>query len=181
MARHLRKNIGIVEQDPFLFSMTVEDNIAYGVEKEVSVQELENAAKSAAIHESILDFPEGYKTLVGEKGVSLSGGQKQRIAIARALLKDPKILILDDSTSAVDSETEEKIQKALDELMKGRTTFIIAHRIQTLMKANKIIVLDKGKIVQTGTHEDLLKIDGFYKEVFDVQTKIENELIQMRE
>ena len=177
--RHfLRQNIGIVEQDPFLFSMTVAENISYGVDREVSQEEIEKAAKAAAVHESILRFPEQYQTLVGEKGVSLSGGQKQRIAIARALLKDPRILILDDSTSAVDAETEEHIQAALDELMKGRTTFIIAHRIQTLKKADKIIVLDEGRIVQMGCHDALLKEKGFYRDVFDLQTKIEEELAQ---
>lgn len=175
--RHfLRSRIGIVEQDPFLFSVTIRDNIAYGVDRDVTLPEIEAAAKAADIHEAILRFPEGYDTLVGEKGVSLSGGQKQRIAIARALLKDPRILILDDSTSAVDAETEGRIRKALETLMEGRTTFLIAHRIQTLKDADRILVLDKGRIVQTGTHEELAAVPGFYRDVYELQTRIEEEL-----
>jgi ATP-binding cassette subfamily B protein len=134
------------------------------------------AARAAAIHDSIMGFPEGYNTMVGEKGVTLSGGQKQRISIARTLLKDPQILILDDSTSAVDADTESKIKKVLNEVMKGRTTFIIAHRIQTLQQADRILVLDKGEIVQQGSHEELIRLEGFYKEVFTLQTQMENEL-----
>ena len=131
---------------------------------------------AAAIHENISSFPKGYDTLVGEKGVTLSGGQKQRIAIARTLLKDPAILILDDSTSAVDAETEESIRNALEELMKGRTTFIIAHRVQSLMTADQILVFKGGEIIQRGTHDELVAVDGFYSKVFDLQTKIEQEL-----
>ena len=173
---YLRENIGLVEQDPFLFSVSIKDNITYGIKREITEKEIEIAAKSAAIHSTIIDFSEGYNTIVGEKGTTLSGGQKQRIAIARALIKDPRILILDDSTSSVDSETEEKIRKALEKLMKGRTTFIIAHRIQSLMKADKILVFHQGEIIQEGTHTELVKKDGFYKKVFELQTKIESEL-----
>ena len=144
--------------------------------REVEQAEIEAVARYAAIHDHILRFPDGYDTLVGEKGVSLSGGQKQRLAIARALLKNPRLLILDDSTSAVDAETESQIQRALDKLMQGRTTFIIAHRVQTLMKADKILVLDRGCIVQLGTHAELVSVPGFYKDVFEMQTRLEDEL-----
>jgi len=157
-AKHaLRREIGIVEQEPFLFSRNIAENISYGVDRQVSQQEIEAAAQAAAIHNVIQTFPEGYKTMVGEKGVTLSGGQKQRIAIARTLLKDPRILILDDSTSSVDTETEMQIQSALDKLMQGRTTFVIAHRVQTVMKADKIVVLKDGRIAQMGTHSQLLE------------------------
>jgi len=143
-AKHfLRRQIGIVEQEAFLFSRTIRENIAYGVGRRVTDEEVEAAAKAAAVHDVILSFPEGYATLVGEKGVTLSGGQKQRVTIARTLLKDPRILIFDDAVSAVDTETEAHIHAALERLAKGRTTFIIAHRIQTVMQADKILVLDK--------------------------------------
>jgi ATP-binding cassette subfamily B protein len=173
---YLRKQIGIVEQEPFLFSRTIRENITYGVERDVSDDEVEVAAHAAALHDVIMGFPEGYNTLVGEKGVTLSGGQKQRVAIARTLLKDPKILIFDDSTSSVDMETEAEIRSALEELMKGRTTFIIAHRIQSLQNADQILVLENGKIIQQGSHADLIKQDDIYQRVFDLQTKIEIEL-----
>jgi ATP-binding cassette, subfamily B, bacterial len=174
--RYLRRQIGIVEQEPFLFSRSIRENITYGVGREVSQEEIEAAAKAAAVHEVILGFPNGYETLVGEKGVTLSGGQKQRVAIARTLLKDPRILILDDSTSSVDTETEAEIRGALETLMKNRTTFIIAHRIQSIMNADQIMVLDKGRIVQHGRHEDLVSQDGIYKQIFEIQTRIEAEL-----
>ncbi len=175
----LRAQIGIVEQEPFLFSRTIGENISYGVGREVTDEEVEAAAKAAAIHDSILSFPEGYNTLVGEKGITLSGGQKQRVAIARALLRDPRILILDDATSSVDTETEGSIREALNRLMAGRSTFIIAHRIQTVMTADLILVLDKGRIVQSGSHADLLRhTDGIYRRIFEVQTQIEDALQQ---
>ncbi len=172
----LRQQIGIVEQEPFLFSRSIRENIAYGAGREVTQEEIEAAARAAAIHEVILTFPDGYDTLVGERGVTLSGGQKQRVAIARALLKDPRILVLDDSTSSVDTETEAAIRAALERLMQGRTTFIIAHRIQSVMNADLIVVLDKGRIVQMGTHETLLAEDGMYREIYDIQTRIDAEL-----
>ncbi len=172
----LRQHIGIVEQEPFLFSRTISENIIYGVNREVSSEEIEDAARAAAIHESILSFPNGYDTLVGEKGVTLSGGQKQRVAIARALLKDPCILILDDSTSSVDMETEGIIRQALRRLMQGRTTFIIAHRIQSVMEADLILVLDGGRIVQRGTHEQLIVQPGIYQRIHDMQTRIADAL-----
>ncbi|MBB6479519.1 ABC transporter ATP-binding protein [Spirochaeta isovalerica] len=176
-SRHfLRRNIGIVEQEPFLFSTTIRENISYGVDRDVSEEEIHEAAKAAAIHKSILSFPEKYDTIVGEKGVTLSGGQKQRIAIARTILKNPRILILDDSTSAVDAETEDNIRDALNSLMKGRTTFIIAHRVQSLIDADQILVFKEGRIIQRGVHQSLIDVPGFYKHVFELQNKIEAEL-----
>jgi ATP-binding cassette subfamily B protein len=175
--RHwLRQHIGIVEQEPFLFSRTIRENITYGVAGEASDAAVEAAARSAAIHEVILSFPKGYDTLVGEKGVTLSGGQKQRVAIARTILRDPAILILDDSTSSVDSETEAAIRAALERLMAGRTSFVIAHRVQSLMRADLILVFDRGRIVERGTHASLLAQEGSYRRIFDLQTAIESEL-----
>jgi ATP-binding cassette subfamily B protein len=174
---YLRQQIGIVEQEPFLFSRTVRDNITYGVGRHVSDEEVIEAAQAAAIHDVILaKLPDGYDTLVGERGITLSGGQKQRVAIARTLLKDPRILILDDSTSAVDFETEALIRQALRRLMVGRTTFIIAHRIQSVMDADLILVLDHGRIVQRGTHEELVTQDGTYRRIYLAQTRLEAEL-----
>jgi len=143
----------------------------------VSEEEIIAAAKAAAIHESIMRFPEGYDTLVGERGVTLSGGQKQRIAIARAILRNPRILILDDATSSVDAETEELIQQALFNLMEGRTSFVIAHRFQTVMHADLIIVLDHGEIVQMGSHEELIQQPGFYRDIYELQSKIDETLV----
>jgi ATP-binding cassette subfamily B protein len=174
--KYLRSQIGIVEQEPFLFSRSIRENITYGVHREVTEQEIIQAAEFAAIHEVILEFPKGYDTLVGERGVTLSGGQKQRVAIARALLKNPGILILDDSTSSVDTETESQIRASLEHLMKNRTTFIIAHRIQSVMDANLILVFDKGRIIQKGTHQELMKTSGMYRNIFDIQTIIDVEL-----
>jgi len=174
--RYLRSQIGIVEQEPFLFSRSIRENITYGVGKKVDQHEIENAAKNAAVHDVITSFPEGYATLVGEKGVTLSGGQKQRVAIARTLLKNPRILILDDSTSSVDTETEAEIRNALKNLMADRTTFIIAHRIQSIMNADQILVLDKGRIIQSGRHQELVNQEGMYKQIYDIQTRIEQEL-----
>ena len=174
----LRRQIGIVEQEPFLFSRTIRENIVYGVARVVTDEEVESAARAAAIHDIILTFSKGYDTLVGEKGVTLSGGQRQRVAIARTLLKDPRILILDDATSSVDTETEEQIREALARLMENRTSFVIAHRIQSVMNADQILVLDKGRIVQQGTHEELIQQDGMYKSIYDIQARIEQEVEQ---
>ncbi|MHB1121012.1 MAG: ABC transporter ATP-binding protein [Bellilinea sp.] len=174
--RFLRQHIGIVEQEPFLFSRSIRENITYGVGREVPQEEIEASARAAAIHDVILSFEKGYSTLVGEKGVTLSGGQKQRVAIARTLLKNPRILIMDDSTSSVDTETEAGIREALQNLMKDRTTFIIAHRIQSIMDADYILVMDKGRIVQSGTHEALVDHSGIYQQIFNIQTRIDDEL-----
>jgi ATP-binding cassette subfamily B protein len=162
----LRKNIGVIEQEVFLFSTTIKENIAYGVEREVSDEEIIKIAKAAQAHEFIISFKNGYDTLVGERGVTLSGGQKQRIAIARAFLTDPKVLILDDSSSAIDAKTEEKIQTTMDNLLQNRTVFIITHRLVTIKRADKIIVLRKGEIVAKGTHEELLHTSEDYRRIF---------------
>ena len=168
----LRETIGIVEQEPFLFSVSIRDNIAYGVPGEIADATIQRAARAARIHDVISGFPDGYDTMVGERGVSLSGGQRQRIAIARTLLRDPRILILDDSTSSVDLETEAGIWEALDELMRGRTTFIIAHRIASLRRADQILVLDAGRTVQRGRHEELIRAAGLYREIYDLQRSV---------
>jgi len=174
--KYLRENIGIVLQEPFLFSRTIRENIRYSVGRDVEEADVESAAKAAAVHDVIRTFPGQYDTLVGEKGVTLSGGQKQRVTLARTLLKDPSILILDDATSSVDTETESVIRGALKQLMQRRTTFIIAHRIQSVMLADLILVFDEGRIVQQGTHQQLLAQDGIYRKVFDIQTRIEEEV-----
>ncbi|HSN74655.1 MAG TPA: ABC transporter ATP-binding protein [Anaerolineae bacterium] len=174
--RYLRQQIGIVEQEPFLFSRSIRENITYGVGRAVSDEEVFAAARAAAIHDGILGFPEGYSTLVGEKGVTLSGGQKQRVAIARTLLKNPRILILDDATSSVDSETEAEIHQALQRLMENRTTFVIAHRIQSVMDADLILVLKDGHVLQHGAHDELMAEPGFYRQIYDLQARMEDEL-----
>lgn len=164
----LRSQIGIVLQETNLFSGTIRDNIAFG-RSDATDEEVFEAAKAAAAHEFIMTFPEGYNTPVGERGTTLSGGQKQRIAIARALLLNPRLLILDDSTSSVDLITEYKIQKALDKLMSGRTSFVIAQRISTVLNADNILVLDKGKVVATGKHEELMETSAIYAEIYNSQ------------
>ncbi len=164
----LRRQIGIVLQTSLLFSDTIRANIAYG-RPEASEAEIIAAAKAAQAHDFIMSFPNGYDTIVGERGVTLSGGQRQRVAIARALLMNPRILILDDSTSSVDTQTERMIQEALDRLMEGRTTFVIAHRLATVRRADLILVMENGRIVQCGRHEDLLAQGGLYKEIHDLQ------------
>ncbi|HAQ39638.1 MAG TPA: ABC transporter ATP-binding protein [Clostridiales bacterium] len=164
----LRKNIGYVPQDNFLFSDTIANNIDFGTRSN-DMRKIIEAAKAAAVHDNIADFKEGYDTVIGERGVSLSGGQKQRISIARALIKDPEILILDDSVSAVDTGTEEKILEHLKETRKGKTNIIIAHRISTIQDADLIIVLDEGKIAEKGTHDELLKNNGLYCSIYEKQ------------
>jgi ATP-binding cassette subfamily B multidrug efflux pump len=164
----LRKQIGIVLQTSLLFSDSIKNNIAYG-RPDATMDEVISAAKAAQAHEFIEELPNGYETVVGERGVTLSGGQRQRVAIARALLMNPRILILDDSLSSVDTQTEKLIQAALDTLMEGRTTFVIAHRLSTVRRADMIIVMDKGCIVQHGTHDELLREGGLYKEIHDLQ------------
>jgi len=164
----LRKQIGIVLQTSLLFSDTIKANIAYG-RPDATMEEIVAAAKAAQAHEFIEGFAHKYDTIVGERGVTLSGGQRQRVAIARALLMNPRILILDDSTSSVDTQTEKLIQSALDTLMEGRTTFVIAHRLSTVRRADMILVMDKGRIVERGTHDELLRLDGLYKQIHDLQ------------
>jgi len=172
----LRGSIGIVQQDVFLFSATVRDNIIYGA-TDASNEQVLAATKAAQLHEFIESMPEGYDTWVGERGLTLSGGQKQRLAIARTLLVNPRILIFDDSTSSVDTETEFLIQQALRELMKGRTTFVIAQRLQTVRDADQILVLDKGTIVERGTHAQLLKTGAIYQEIYELQLRDQEEAL----
>jgi ATP-binding cassette subfamily B multidrug efflux pump len=171
----LRRQIGIVLQETVLFGGTIRENIAYG-QPDASEEEIIAAARVAEAHDFITSFPDGYDTAVGERGVTLSGGQKQRIAIARALLIDPHILILDDSTSSVDFETEYRIQQALDRLRSGRTSFVIAQRISTVLNADKVLVLDKGQVVAQGTHEQLLHDSPIYAEIYSSQLQGESEL-----
>ena len=165
----LRKHMAYVPQDVFLFGGSIYENISYG-KHDASTEEIENAARKAFAHDFIMSFPEGYKTVVGERGIKLSGGQRQRIAIARAILKDPVILILDEATSALDSESEQQVQMALEELMKNRTSFIIAHRLSTVRDADKILVLNNGIIEEEGNHESLIKKEnGLYKKLSEMQ------------
>jgi ATP-binding cassette subfamily B protein len=166
----LRRQIGIVLQTSLLFSTTVRENITYG-RPEASLEEVIAAAKAAQTHEFIQELPDGYDTVVGERGVTLSGGQRQRVAIARALLLDPRILILDDSTSSVDTQTERLIQQALSHLMEGRTTFVIAHRLSTVHRADLILVMDGGCVIERGTHSELLAHDGLYREIYELQLR----------
>ncbi|MEK4660242.1 ABC transporter ATP-binding protein [Priestia sp. FSL H7-0729] len=166
--RSLRSQIASVFQETFLFSSSIRNNISYGL-KNVTMDEIIRAAKLAKAHDFIMEFPDGYDTVVGERGMGLSGGQKQRIAIARALLKNPKILVLDDATSAVDMETEHEIQSGFQEVMRGRTTFIIAHRISSLRHADEILVLDEGRVVQRGKHTELIEVPGPYQDVYKIQ------------
>ena len=170
----LRQQIGLVLQDTFLFSATIEENIAYG-RPEASRDDIIAAARAAGAHDFIMRLLDGYETEVGERGVTLSGGQRQRLAIARALLMDPRILILDDATSSVDPATEHEIQQALARLMRGRTTFVIAQRLLTLKNADQILVLDQGRIVQRGTHAELLAQPGLYRTIYDLQLRDQEE------
>ena len=170
----LRRNVGLVLQDIFLFNATLRDNIAYGVAN-ASDEQVIAAAKIARLHDFACGLPDGYDTWVGERGVTLSGGQKQRVAIARTLLLNPRILVLDDSTSSVDMETEYLIQQALDAVMQGRTTFVVASRLRTIKNADQILVLEKGSIVERGTHETLLARDGLYAQLYDLQLREQEE------
>jgi ABC transporter fused permease/ATP-binding protein len=164
----LREQVGVVSQEPILFATSILDNIRYG-RPSATEQEVIAAAKAANAHDFIRSFPEGYQTLVGERGVKLSGGQKQRVAIARALLKDPRVLILDEATSALDAESEHLVQEALDRLMKGRTTLVIAHRLSTVKEADRVCVLDEGRVAQQGTHDELVNQEGLYKRLVQRQ------------
>ncbi|MDO9334240.1 MAG: ABC transporter ATP-binding protein [Dehalococcoidales bacterium] len=172
----LRQNIGMVQQDVFLFSATIKDNIAYGA-VDASTDDIIAAAKTAQLHDFIMSLPKGYDTWVGERGITLSGGQRQRLAIARTLLLNPRILILDDSTSSVDTETEFLLQQALRQLMKGRTTFVIAQRLQTVKDADQILVLSKGMIAERGTHQQLLREGKIYPEIYELQLREQEEAL----
>ncbi len=170
-----RDNIGIVLQEPFLFSGSIRDNIAYAVKRDVTEEEIVEAARMANVEEFVLDLPDGYDTIIGENGASLSGGQKQRLAIARAVLKNPAILILDEATSALDTVSEYLVQDALDKLMEGKTTIIIAHRLSTIKNADVIVVMDHGKIVQQGSHDELMAVEGIYRDLYQTQAKMNKE------
>ena len=172
----LRGNIGSVQQDVFLFVGTIRDNIAYG-RPEATQEEIEEAAKAARIHDFIMSLPYGYDEWVGERGVTLSGGQRQRVAIARTLLLDPRVLIFDDSTASVDTQTEYLIQQALATLMEGRTTFVIAQRLRTVMRADEILVLEQGAVVQRGRHDELLEQDGLYRSIYDLELRDQEEAL----
>ncbi|CAI8011597.1 Uncharacterized ABC transporter ATP-binding protein YknU [Geodia barretti] len=172
----LRQNVGIVQQDVFLFSATIRENIAYGA-TDATLEDVIMAAKVAQLHDHIISLPGGYDTWVGERGTTLSGGQRQRLSIARSVLIDPPILILDDSTSSVDVETERLIHAAMVAVMKGRTTFVIAHRLSTVRDADHIIVLDRGRIVEQGSHEQLDAVGGIYHEILELQLRPQEEMM----
>ena len=169
----LRKNIGLVQQDVFLFKGSIKDNIAYG-NTDAPLEDIVEASKAAQFHDFVISLPNGYETIVGERGATLSGGQRQRLSIARAVLLDPPILILDDSTSSVDAKTEEDIRLALKSVTENRTTFVIAHRLSTVHQADKILVMANGEIVETGKHTELIRQKGMYKEIYDLQLKPAN-------
>jgi ATP-binding cassette subfamily B protein len=173
----LRQNIGFVPQETFLFSDTVRENIAFGVES-ASDEQVHRAAEAANIATDIEGFPEGYSTLVGERGITLSGGQKQRSAIARAIIRDPRILVLDDALSSVDTYTEEKILDHLRQIMRDRTTIFISHRVSTVRNADRIAVLHEGRVVELGTHEELIARNGYYTDLYNKQL-LEEELARV--
>ena len=172
----LRRNVGIVHQDVYLFSASIRDNISYGVVG-ATQEDVERAAKVAQLHEQIMSLPNGYDTWVGERGTTLSGGQRQRLSIARTILIDPPVLILDDSTSSVDVETERQIHRAMTEVMKGRTTFVIAHRLSTVREADQILVLDKGVIAERGAHAELISQKGIYQSIYELQLRPQEEVL----
>ena len=172
----LRRNVGIVQQDVYLFSATIQDNISYGV-VDATHEDVVEAAKIAQLHEHIISLPYGYDTWVGERGATLSGGQRQRLSIARTILIDPPVLILDDSTSSVDVETERLIHQAMIAVVKGRTTFVIAHRLSTVRTADQILVLQDGSVTQRGNHQKLILEAGSYKEIYDMQLRPQEEIM----
>ncbi|HSH35605.1 ABC transporter ATP-binding protein, partial [Schnuerera sp.] len=167
--KSLRENISYVPQDNFLFTTTIKDNIGFAFDEPISEELMVKSSKLAQVYDNIIDFPNKFDTILGERGVTLSGGQKQRVAIARALAKDSPILILDDSLSSVDTETEEKILNQLERVTNKKTTIIISHRISTVKEADEIIVLDEGRIIERGDHNSLLKIDGLYRYLYEKQ------------
>ncbi len=169
----------MIAQDPFLFSATVRENIAFGA-REATEEEVRRAARLAQAHEFVERLPEGYDTVIGERGITLSGGQRQRLAIARALIVDPRILILDDATASVDASTEARIRLGLREAMRGRTTLIIAHRLSTIALADEIVVLERGRVAARGTHDDLLVSSGVYREIYE-HGLLESELAEALE
>jgi ATP-binding cassette, subfamily B, bacterial MsbA len=166
--RSLRRQIGLVTQETFLFNDSIAANIAYG-SPDATRERIEEAARQAQAHEFVTALPQGYETVVGERGVRLSGGQRQRLAIARAILRNPPILILDEATSALDTESERLVQAALESVMAGRTVFAIAHRLSTITRCNRILVLDSGRVVESGTHSELLAAGGLYRRLYDLQ------------
>jgi ATP-binding cassette subfamily B protein len=168
----LRAQIGYVPQDVFLFSDSIRNNVKFGSD-EMTEEQIIQAAKDADLYNNVIDFPEGFDTVLGERGVTLSGGQKQRLSIARAIAREPRILILDDCLSAVDTKTENQILNNLQGIMKGRTSVIISHRVSSAKLADKIIMLDDGHIVEQGTHEDLMEVNGVYRELYDKQMSVE--------
>jgi ATP-binding cassette subfamily B protein len=169
--KSMREQIGVVLQDPFLFNGSVADNIAYG-NPDASLEKVIAAAKAANAHEFITNLPDGYDSIVGERAVRLSGGERQRLSIARAILRDPRILILDEATASMDTETEAKIQQALARLVKGRTTFAIAHRLSTLRNADRLFIIEKGTLYEQGTHDELIAQDGIYAKLVRMQTEM---------
>ena len=175
--KSLRHNIGMVQQDVFLFGAGLRENIAYGRE-DAPMDDVLRAARVAQLHDFISALDDAYNTEVGERGVTLSGGQRQRMSIARAVLLDPPILILDDSTSSVDAHTEDQIRLAMEEVMRGRTTLIIAHRLSTVHRADEIVVLDKGEIAERGTHAELLALRGKYHEIYELQLRPQEEVMR---
>ena len=173
----MRDHVGVVQQDDFLFTASIAENIAYGNE-DATEGEIRNAAQIAQMSNYIESLDEGYETIVGERGSTLSGGQRQRMSIARAVLLDPPILVLDDSTSSVDAQTEDDIRVAMESVMEGRTVFIIANRLSTVRKADLIIVLKKGQILQQGTHQELLSRDGYYRDLYELQLRPQTEIFK---
>jgi ATP-binding cassette subfamily B protein len=166
--RHLRQQVGFVPQQVFLFSDTIANNIAFGLDQ-YDQERIEQAARDAAVYDNIIAFEDGFQTHIGERGITLSGGQKQRVSIARALIKDPQVLIFDDCLSAVDTKTEEQILHNLGRIMQRKTSIFIAHRVSTIKNADHIVVLDDGKIIEQGTHEALLRLQGEYAELYESQ------------
>ena len=172
----LRRNVGIVQQDAFLFSTSIRENIGYGAES-ASIADVVKAAEVAQLDDFVRGLEDGYETMVGERGVTLSGGQRQRLSIARALLADPPVLILDDATSSVDAETEELFRQAMESAMRGRTTFVVAHRLNTVLRADQIIVLKEGEVAERGTHSELYAENGIYRQIYELQLRPQHDVM----